>query len=185
MKTAKEMYQYCLDNGYGKGFTKGWGVKHFKLIEKSLHDDEEVFIAFMGLHNFTSVTKHDSNYAYAITNKRIIMAQKKMIGENFKTVSLDYINDIEFNSGMVWGTLKIDTLKEVFNIGLDKKDAKNISEKVQSFIHDLKKSDKESEKATDSSKSPIEELKDLKELLDSGALTQEEFDNQKKKILNK
>ncbi|MBO5529068.1 MAG: SHOCT domain-containing protein [Bacilli bacterium] len=30
----------------------------------------------------------------------------------------------------------------------------------------------------------IDELKTLKKLLDSGALTQEEFDNQKAKVLN-
>jgi hypothetical protein len=33
--------------------------------------------------------------------------------------------------------------------------------------------------------SPADELKKFKELLDSGVITQEEFDNQKKKILEK
>ena len=35
MKTANEMYQFCLDNGYGQGFTAHNSVKHFGIIEKN------------------------------------------------------------------------------------------------------------------------------------------------------
>lgn len=52
------------------------GVKHFKLIEESLLPHEEVKMPFIGLHNYIASTKHDGNFAYAVTNKRIIMAQK-------------------------------------------------------------------------------------------------------------
>lgn len=31
MRTAQETYQYCLDNKYGEGMNKKWGVKHFLL----------------------------------------------------------------------------------------------------------------------------------------------------------
>ena len=42
MNTAEEMYQYCLDNDYGEGLTRKWGIKHFALIENALHRDEQV-----------------------------------------------------------------------------------------------------------------------------------------------
>lgn len=84
MKTAEQMYEYCLENNFGQGFTKKWGLKHFRVIEKNLLPNEEVLMTFIGLHNYQSMTKHDGNYAYAITNNRILIAQKKVIGENLK-----------------------------------------------------------------------------------------------------
>ena len=184
MKTADEMYQYCRENNFGQGMSRMWDKKHFKIIESSLHDDEKVIMTFMGMHNYISTTRHDNYYAYAITTKRIMMAQKKMVGENFKSVLLTYLNDISFNSGVMFGTLTIDTIKEKFNVGIDKKQAKNISEKVSSFIFDMKKESGKEIESNKSQKSVVDELQGLKQLLDSGALTQDEFDLQKKKILD-
>ena len=99
MSTAEGMYQYCVDNHFGSGFNKKWGIKHFGILEKNLMPDEEVYMTFIGLHNFESATKHDGNYAYAITNKRIIFGQKALAGEKFKSVYHEKINDITFETG--------------------------------------------------------------------------------------
>lgn len=77
MKTAKEMFNFCKKNKFGKGNTESWTLKHFTVIENQLSSGEDVLLCFVGLHNFVSMTKHDNNFAYAITNKRIIMAQKR------------------------------------------------------------------------------------------------------------
>lgn len=79
MKTAEEMYNYCVSNGYGKGFNKKNSIKHFSIIQDALFPDEEVLCTFIGLHNYVSAAKHDNNFAYAITNKRVIMGQKKLL----------------------------------------------------------------------------------------------------------
>lgn len=63
------MYQYCIDNNCGQGMNLNWGIKHFTLIQNSLQSDEEVLMCFIGLHNYISMTKHDNNFAYAVTNK--------------------------------------------------------------------------------------------------------------------
>lgn len=73
MRTANEMYQFCLDNGYGQGFNTRNSIKHFGIIEKNLGNDENVLFAFIGLHNYVSISKHDNNFAYAVTNKRRAM----------------------------------------------------------------------------------------------------------------
>lgn len=181
MKTAEEMYRYCLDNNYGEGFNKRWGLKHFKVIEDNLTPDEEVLMTFIGLHNYISTTKHDSNYAYAITNKRIIMAQKKLIGENVKLVLLDNLNDVSLQTGIVFGIINFDTIKEEFNVAVAKNHARPIFDNLHSIL--FSKKDKKDEKDAASS-SIVEQLKGLKELLDNGILTQEEFEQQKQKILN-
>ena len=65
-----------------------WDLKHFSLIEDTLLSGETVYLVFEGLHNYQSTTKHDKNFAYAITSKRIILAQKKVIGSVLQTISL-------------------------------------------------------------------------------------------------
>ena len=76
------------------GQNRKWGEKHFGLIASELQPDEDVLMAFIGLHNYQSMTKHDSNYAYAVTNKRILMGQKKLVGQALQSVMLDQVNDV-------------------------------------------------------------------------------------------
>ncbi|MDG6154899.1 PH domain-containing protein [Lactococcus garvieae] len=178
MRTAEEMYNYCVENKFGKGVSKSWAKKHFALIEKNLNKDENVEMCFCGLHNFKSNTKHDSTFAYAITNKRIMMGQKKLIGENFQSVSLKQVNDVTFSSGMIMGVITIDTFKETFNVGVDKVSASNINNIIHEklFIN--------TQNSASSENTDIKLLKDFKELLDNGIITQEEFNQKKKQLLN-
>jgi hypothetical protein len=183
MKTAYEMYQYCVDNKFGSGFNEKWGIKHFAIIENALTPDEDVRVCFIGLHNYISASKHDNNFAYAVTNKRILMAQKGVIGQSLKTVFLDNINDITFTSGILFGVIAIDTIKECFNVGLDKTQAANINSVIHELLYTLKNQADMSGVVTAQTADPVEEIKRYKELLDIGAITQEEFDAKKRKLL--
>lgn len=181
MSSAEGMYQFCIDSGLGKGMTKSWGVKHFQLIADNLKKDEKVILSFIGLHNYISTTKHDNNFAYVLTNKRFILAQKKVVGEAFQTISLDNINDITFESGMTFGIVTVDTIKEKFNIALNKYYAKNISNRL---LEELDKIKRISNSTNNNQVSVADEIKKYKELLDMGAISQEEFDEKKKELLN-
>lgn len=183
MSTAEGMYKYCIDNKFGSGWNEKWGNKHFKIIEDNLMEGEKVYMTFIGLHNYISATKHDNNFAYAITNKRIMMSQKNTIaGEKFQTVSLENINDITFKSGIALATITIDTIKETFNVGLDKVSSKLINTKIHEVLNEINSKNEKIE--SNSITSVAEELKQFKELLDMGILTQEEFDIKKKQLLN-
>ena len=178
--TAEEMYQYCIENGFGEGMTKKWGIKHFSVIEADLKENERVLMCFIGLHNYVSATEHNDNFAYAITDKRIIMAQKKLFGDVLQSVLVDNLNDITVNSGMLFGVVTFDTIKEKFNIGTNKNSAKKIQSVARDILFDLKNKKTSS---TDSL-SAADELLKFKQLLDMGAITQDEFDAKKKALLN-
>lgn len=186
LSTAEGMYEYCLENKFGSGWNEKWGVKHFKILEDNLMEGECVKMAFIGLHNYEAANKHDSNYAYAITNKRIIMGQKQTItGEKFQTVFLTRINDITFESGVLLGVVTVDTAREVFNIGLDKGSAKLINSKIHEVLEEVREMTtvsnvKGENKATGSI---ADEIRKYKELLDMGALTEEEFNKKKLELL--
>lgn len=178
---AQQMYQYCIDNNFGEGMNQKWGVKHFMLIEQSLQSDEEVLMCFIGLHNYVSTTKHDNNFAYAITNKRIIMAQQKVMGQVVQSVLLDNLNDVTLNTGAIFGVLTVDTIKEKFNVCVNSRCAKSINDK----IHEILLSQQKSKTAPMQMQaiSSADELLKYKNLLDMGVLTQEEFDKKKKELL--
>lgn len=185
MRNANEMYNYCVNNNFGQGNGQNWSLKHFTLIENALQPDEDVKMCFIGLHNFRSISKHDNNFAYAITNKRIIMAQKKVIGQTVQSVLLDNVNDITYTSGAVFSTITIDTMKERFNVGVNTSVGNSINNVIHTVLMDVKKGTPiEPVGKSMSLREQTEAIKDLKALLDSGALTQSEFDEQKRRILN-
>lgn len=182
MRTAAEMYDYCQGNNFGKGVSKKWALKHFGLLEKNLDSNENVLMCFCGLHNYISATKHDSTFAYAVTDRRIIMGQKKMIGEYFQSVSLNNLNDITFSSGMLMGIITIDTFKEKFNVAVDKVSGRNINDAIHNVLITNSNNHKSGSNGSNSA-SIAEEIKKFKDLLDIGAISQEEFNQQKEKLL--
>lgn len=179
MKTANEMYQFCLDNGYGQGFNAHNSVKHFGIIEKNLGADEDVLFAFIGLHNYISMSKHDNNFAYAVTNKRILLGQKKVIGEVFQSIALNKINDITLQTGLAYGVLTVDAQTERFNVAVIKTHAQNINSKLHDLLFALK-----NEANAPAAASSADEIRKFKALLDDGIITPEEFEKKKSELLS-
>ncbi|MFW8618641.1 PH domain-containing protein [Enterococcus innesii] len=184
LKTAADMADFCQEQGYSVGTIKKWITRHFKLIEEQLNDDEYVMFCFVGLHNFVSTTKHDNNYAYALTNKRLILAQQKVIGNNVQSIVLDNLNNVSKNAGMMYGTLTINTLGASVVVGVDKGAADNINDELNKIIYDLKNTANTSIVLNNSSAvTPVDEIRKYKELLDDGIISQEEFDKKKTELL--
>lgn len=174
MRTAKEMYQYSLDNEYGKGFNEKTALQHFQVIENNLLPNEQVKMCFIGILNFVSMTKHEQNAAVAVTDKRIIYGQKLMFNrENGKSIPLDKVSDISRTSNPLFTIITIDALKDKFNIAI----GRDFGDKAyQALIGSLDSKESAHSDNTD-------QLRKLKGLLDDGILTQDEFDAKKKQLL--
>lgn len=187
LDTAEKLYEYCVNNGFGTGFTKGWALSHFQIIIDNLLPGEKILFPFIGLHNFVSMSQHDNNFAYAVTDKRIIMAQKKVIGQVMQTVNWENINDITMSTGVAFGVITIDSYKETFNVGVGKTFAGNINQRLQEVYQRIKHPVTQTTEPHASEPQPqldsYEELKKVKELYDAGILTEEEFAAKKKQLL--
>lgn len=93
--------------------TIAWRLKsHSKVIEKHLNPGEEIIYAFAAQKGFSSVDIF-STFAVVLTNKRIMLAQKRVLfGYIFLAITPDMFNDLTVNSGIIWGKVNIDTIKE-------------------------------------------------------------------------
>ncbi|MDT2743979.1 PH domain-containing protein [Enterococcus asini] len=186
MTAADEMATFCETYGYGQGQSRKWTLKHFKVIEDSLASDEYAIFCFVGLHNYVSATKHDNNFAYALTNKRLICAQQKLVGNQVQSILLDKLNDITKSRGALLGTLTIDTLNEKLNVAVDKITTDRIASALNEIIYNLKHTHSANTQTVINnapSLSASDEIRQFKALLDDGIISQEEFDAKKKELL--
>ena len=93
--------------------TIAWRLKsHAKVVEKHLNPGEDVIYAFAAQKGHSSFDIF-STYAVVLTNKRIILAQKRVLfGYLFLAITPDLFNDLTVDTGMIWGKVNIDTVKE-------------------------------------------------------------------------
>lgn len=86
--------------------------KHAKIVEKHLNPDEEIIYAFAAQKN-NNPLDIITTYAVVLTNKRIILASKRVLfGYFFTAVTPDMFNDLKVHMGLIWGKIYIDTIKE-------------------------------------------------------------------------
>lgn len=104
--------------------TIAWRLpSHAKVLEKHLNPGEEIIYAFAAQRGFSSF-EFFSTFAVALTNKRILLAQKRVLfGYSFLAITPDMFNDLTVNSGMLWGKVNIDTIKETVIFSNISKDA--------------------------------------------------------------
>ena len=91
----------------------GWRLSsHTKVVEKHLNPGETVSYAFFaqrGLNPFDIF----STFVCVLTNKRILLAQKRVLfGYTFLAITPDMFNDLTVDTGIFWGEINIDTVKE-------------------------------------------------------------------------
>ncbi|MCI8461186.1 MAG: hypothetical protein HFE81_07290 [Bacilli bacterium] len=105
-------------------FTIGWRLdKNSSVVEKHLNPDEEVLYAFIAQKNDSPFNIWGSAVV-ALTNKRILIGRKRVvIGYFLNSITPDLFNDLKVSSGILWGKVYIDTVKEFVTLSNISKDA--------------------------------------------------------------
>lgn len=87
--------------------------QHCKVIDKHLNPEEEVIYAFPAQKNISPIDIF-STCVVAFTNKRILVAQKRVLpGYRLNSITPDMFNDFQVYKGIIFGRIDIDTVKEV------------------------------------------------------------------------
>lgn len=182
--TSDDFSNYVIENKTGNESLPGWMKKHFKVVEQNLVNDEYGLVSFMLM-----IGNSSKRIAGVLTNKRLIIAQDKLIGNQLITVSINNINDIYMKKGLIDGTLIIDSFKETLAfVGL-KKLVENTNNALNNALNEIKNNlisnnIIQNSNTIQHSDDKYDKLSKLKKLLDENVINQEEFEKEKQKILN-
>src|SRR5574344_1115667 len=129
--------------------TVAWRLKkHCEVLAMHLDPDEKILYAFTGQKNDNPLDFTNTN-AIVLTDRRLIMACKRLVFGYFLTsITPDMYNDMEVAGGIIWGTLTIDTVKEVVVLSDIQKEAMpEIENTISEYMENAKKQyeDKDSE----------------------------------------
>lgn len=187
------MMEYNKTHKFGnRWFTK----KSFKLIEKALYVGEEALVAFSGTLDHRRVWRIRSRYAFALTNNRLIIAQKKFFSFRTDTKSLEIqtLKNINFRREVIRCNLDFNTVSLSFSLRKFRKRGKRVYDVVNSTLGVLRGFGGGIDGASQGvganttvsqqqSRSTADELKKFKELQDLGVISQDEFDKIKNNLL--
>lgn len=185
MKTAEEMYKYCLENRFGGSLNRMYALKSFSLIEKELQKDEEVLMTFSGIHDYKPLRNYNGGFTYALTDRRLIMSYKSLVVKMLEQLKYEDLSNITFKMGIIYGVITVEAFKEHLKIAVSKSEANNIFNKINKIIGDAKSKNDDKYELTENEKIVAVKLKGLQELLDMKVLSEEEFQKQRKELLAK
>lgn len=126
-------------NKYPK--TISWRLKkHAKIIETHLNPDEIVKYSFAAQKNNNPLDVI-TTYAVVLTNKRILLASKRVLfGYFFTAITPDLFNDLKVEMGLIWGKVIIDTVKEEVVLSNIQREALNeIETRITEYMMEEKK----------------------------------------------
>lgn len=133
--------QVCLFKAKYPGTITWWRLKkHSKVIEEHLNPDEEPLFSFAGQKS-ADVFDVFSTAVLCVTNRRILIGQDHILtGYTLNSITPDMFNDMQIYSGIIWGKVTIDTIKEmVIFTNLDKKSLSDIETAVSTNMMEEKK----------------------------------------------
>lgn len=121
--------------------TVGWRLKqNSSVIEKHLNPGEEVLYAFVAQKNDNPLDVI-STAVVVLTNERILIGRKRVVlGYFLDSITPDMFNDLKVLSGIIWGKIYIDSVKEFITLSNISKEALNeIETNISSFMMEQKK----------------------------------------------
>lgn len=113
---------------------------HSRIVEKYINPDEELIYVFAGQKNDRSIGLLNT-FVVALTNKRLLFARKRLLfGSFYYAVTPDMFNDLKVESGLIWGKIIIDTVKELVTISnIDISALNEIETNVTKYMMEEKK----------------------------------------------
>ena len=130
------VYKKVLEFKERHPWTIGWRLKqNSSVVEMHLNPDEIVEYAFIAQKNDNPFNIFGSA-VIALTNKRILIGRKRvLIGYFLNSITPDMYNDLKISSGIFWGKVYIDTIKEFVTLSNISKEAlREIETEISSYM---------------------------------------------------
>lgn len=210
MRTIEEISSYIRNNNFitilpskenkiDKMVAKS--AKHINVLLNQLSDTEHVEFAMLADaiykgENWDSISMSGLGALVITSNRRLLYGRIDIwFGVNIlECVDLTDIIDVTFSlktyvAGVTsapirYGYIKIETRTEKCVIRVRENDTKYFFDTITAVLNTIREENKTQHISTTYHSVPAEELKKLKELLDMNIITQEEFEEKKKQLLD-
>jgi len=136
-------YVYC----HAKRFKRKYPLSlvfrlkaHSKVLARHLNDGEKIKYVFAAQKGHSSFDIF-STYVIAVTNRRIMLARKRLLfGYFFTAITPDLFNDVKVRMGLIWAKLEIDTVKEFIVLSnIQRSSIAEIESNVTDYVMEEKK----------------------------------------------
>ena len=169
------------------GISDLWGTKReVKELPKILNDNEIIKYGCSGFNNNNTVL-------CLCTNQRVLFLDKGLLyGIKSTEVPLDMVNGVSYEKGLIFGKIAITNGANVTKLEqITKKDAPIMADTIKKESVNYKESlqtpnsnnSSTQQKTSNNTDDLIKQLRELKNLVDEGILTEEEFNAKKKQLL--
>ena len=166
------------------GLAFAGSLRDLKAAVVEIHEDETpIGIAAGEFWKVSPRGAKKNNAVLMLTSERLIMADKKWKNVDFTSFYIDDIKSSDFKTSFLSSKLIFTTTNDSFNVDKVKKET---GKKFNEELHKLIRAGKNASKGgnvVNQAASGMDEIKKAKELLDSGIIDQNEFDEIKKKYL--
>lgn len=154
------------------------------LGRREINELPEILSQNESVDNLIQGTFNNGQGILVSTNYRLIFVDKGMVyGLKVEDFPLDKITSIQYETGLIFGKVKIHTSSNIAEIdNLDKNSARKFAEFVRAKLSEPKSYDKPN---VSNEPNVLDQIEKLAKLKDLGILSEEEFSEQKKKLLEK
>lgn len=197
---AEELYQRAQDeNMFSSLFdpekknVKETALEKLENMVKTLRPDEEIQSVFIVGIFISSAPPIVRPAPILLTDNRLICETRQGISIIQKAIQLDDISDITSSKTLGFKEIMVDSLRDrlVFQVGSSEEELNNFMNALQDSLTNHRNlvnqasvnSQVQAQAANQPQISVADELLKFKQLLDMGAITQEEFDKKKSELL--
>lgn len=153
------------------------------LGRKEINELPQILAESETIDNIAQGTYNNGQGILVSTNRRLVFVDKGLLyGLKVEDFPLDKITTIQYETGLILGEIKIHTSGNIAKIdNVEKATARAFAEFVRNKLSQPKET---TAPIINNQPDVYDQLEKLAKLKEQGILTQEEFDTQKKKLLN-
>ena len=152
------------------------GRKEIKELPSILQEDEKLGALIQGMYN-------NGNGVLVCTDRRLIFIDKGLVyGLKVKEFPLDKISSVSYTTGLIFGKFTITSKDDAVISQVDKNQIRAFAEHVTNKLNSKKTESSDNTGSEDDD--VVSKLERLAALKEKGVLTDEEFLEQKTRILN-
>ena len=153
------------------------------LGRKEINELPQILAESETIDNIAQGTYNNGQGILVSTNRRLVFVDKGLLyGLKVEDFPLDKITTIQYETGLLLGEIKIHTSGNIAKIdNVEKATARAFAEFVRNKLSQPKET---TSPIINNQPDVYDQLEKLAKLKEQGILTQEEFDTQKKKLLN-